>query len=231
MSFWAFADALKLPLPCPEKMVLAVLCHYASDDGEQACWASKRTVAFTVGVSEECVRQKIKCLMAKGYVIDSQERPGQTTRYILNFQKIKDDGLEPPNDVDPPTTLTPQPRWALPPTTLGPPPNDVDPTPQRRWDNKQMINNEKQRKTKASVELPFSSAEFLSAWKDWNQYLKEKKKKLTPSSETYQLRQLSKTSEADAIARIEQSITNNWVGLFPVKESAAVAGDDMRFGA
>lgn len=90
MSYDAHSDALRMDLPCPEKMVLAVLCHYASDD-TQACWASLETLSFTVGVTKQTVRNKLKALRSKGYIADVIERTGSTTIYVLDFAKIAKD--------------------------------------------------------------------------------------------------------------------------------------------
>ena len=74
------------------------------------------------------------------------------------------------------------------------------------------------------AEMPFSSSEFLSIWKDWKEYKsKEFKFKFKSSqSEKSSLTQLTKISnndEATAIKIIENSIANGWKGFFPLTQS------------
>ena len=59
---------------------------------------------------------------------------------------------------------------------------------------------------------------FLSAWDDWQRYRKERRKKLTPITIERQLAKLAKAGPDTAVAMIEQSIENGWIGLFEVKE-------------
>ena len=58
---------------------------------------------------------------------------------------------------------------------------------------------------------------FKESWEEWNQYKREKRSKLTPTSIKRQLAKLAKIKESDAIATINQSIENNYQGLFPDK--------------
>lgn len=54
-------------------------------------------------------------------------------------------------------------------------------------------------------------------WAEWEQYRKESRKKLTPTTIKRQLALLEKHKE-DHVAIIEKSIQNGWTGLFPEKE-------------
>ena len=58
---------------------------------------------------------------------------------------------------------------------------------------------------------------FKAIWKDWTRHRKEIHHTLKPTTIEYQLRKLSKLTEPEAIATIEQSIENGWQGIFPVK--------------
>jgi hypothetical protein len=53
-------------------------------------------------------------------------------------------------------------------------------------------------------------------WKNWVEYRKEKKQKLTPRSIAMQLKELEKDKEHH-VEILEQSIRNGWTGLFPLK--------------
>ena len=59
---------------------------------------------------------------------------------------------------------------------------------------------------------------FLAAWAEWEQYRKEKRQKLTPSTTKKQLAMLSKLDAATAIAMIDQTITKGWTGLFELQD-------------
>lgn len=63
----------------------------------------------------------------------------------------------------------------------------------------------------------YQSESFRIAWKEWEQFHKESKKSMTPTTVYRQLKRLEKVPEAEAIAMIEQSIQNGWQGLFEVK--------------
>lgn len=72
------------------------------------------------------------------------------------------------------------------------------------------------------VELPWDSETFKKVWKVWNEYRwREKRQKFkTRESELAQLKhlhELSQGNESDAIAIIEQSIGNQYTGLFQLK--------------
>jgi len=61
--------------------------------------------------------------------------------------------------------------------------------------------------------LPIDSSEdFIKAWVEWVDYRKEIRKKLTKTSVTKQLKFLAE--QPDAVACINQSIQNQWQGLF-----------------
>jgi len=68
-------------------------------------------------------------------------------------------------------------------------------------------------------DLPFESFEFRIAWNDWLQHRIEKKKKMTKSTATMQLKEMKEIGESRAINMIKYSIKNGWTGLFEDKTS------------
>jgi len=74
----------------------------------------------------------------------------------------------------------------------------------------------KQETKELDLKIPFvfNSVEFNDAWDRWCNYRIEKKKKLTPSTASMQLKKLEAVGEARAIKMIDYSITNGWTGLF-----------------
>lgn len=74
------------------------------------------------------------------------------------------------------------------------------------------------------MEYPFSSDEFYDAWLDWLDYKKEAHKFTYKTNKSEQLalkrlKRLSDNNEKIAIAIIEQSIENNWKGLFALDKN------------
>jgi hypothetical protein len=67
------------------------------------------------------------------------------------------------------------------------------------------------------------SKDFEKVWKEWEQFKKEKKQKLIPSTRDKQRAMLAKFDEATAIAMLEQSITNGWTGIFELKNPLPTA--------
>lgn len=66
---------------------------------------------------------------------------------------------------------------------------------------------------------PFpESVDFALAWEEWEQYRKERRAKITPTTAKHQAAFLSKFTEREAVAIIRQSITNGWQGLFEIKK-------------
>jgi hypothetical protein len=68
--------------------------------------------------------------------------------------------------------------------------------------------------------LPFDSPGFRLAWGEWVEYRRVRKPALTESSVLKQLKHLAELAEPDAIRCIENSIANQWQGLFPEKHAA-----------
>jgi len=64
-------------------------------------------------------------------------------------------------------------------------------------------------------ELPDTSSEELrTAWHNWEQYLREIQKPLTPMRAQQQIAQIATWTEAQAIANIERAIISGWRGIY-----------------
>ena len=63
-------------------------------------------------------------------------------------------------------------------------------------------------------DLPFNTADFKTAWDEWNQHRREKKKPLTPLAVKKQFSQFIEIGEKRAIAAINHSILKGWTGIF-----------------
>ena len=69
------------------------------------------------------------------------------------------------------------------------------------------------------MDLPFKSEKFAEAWDMWLGHRREKKKRLTKSTATMQLKAMEEIGEFRAIAMINYSIKNGWTGLFEDQSS------------
>jgi len=96
---------------------------------------------------------------------------------------------------------------------------DVCPPETKRSRNE--VEEETETKPKGSlravVDTSIFGEELKAAWEEWEQYQKEKKKKLTPSTAKKQIKFLGGRAGPEAVAIINQSITNGWTGLFELK--------------
>jgi hypothetical protein len=74
-----------------------------------------------------------------------------------------------------------------------------------------------EKKPARAYEVPFVNG-CLVAWEEWEQYLKEKKKKLTPSTAKKQFKFLGGRADPEIIAIINQAIEKGWIGLYELKK-------------
>lgn len=65
----------------------------------------------------------------------------------------------------------------------------------------------------------FADEALNNSWNEWLQFRKEIKKKMTPSTAKKQIAFLGGRAGPEAIAIINQSITNGWQGLFELKNN------------
>jgi len=104
-------------------------------------------------------------------------------------------------------------------TTVQPLLTVVQPNPteeKRVEENKKK--EEKKREPARAYDVPFVNG-CLVAWEEWEQYLKEKKKKLTPSTAKKQMQFLGGRADPEAIAIINRSIEKGWIGLFEINNN------------
>lgn len=77
--------------------------------------------------------------------------------------------------------------------------------------------------TTTGLAYPFESEAFIDAWLLWLEHRKEIKKpikgKISQQAALKKLGKLANGNEETAIAIIEQSLENNWRGLFQLKQN------------
>lgn len=89
-----------------------------------------------------------------------------------------------------------------------------------RTDTEQIQNRtdtEQTARVTAPVALPFGSPEFSGAWERWEQHLREKRVKRTPTARDGQLARCAEWGEARAIAALRHSTECGYTGLFEPK--------------
>ena len=85
-----------------------------------------------------------------------------------------------------------------------------------------IVNKDVNTNTKrVQIILPFDTPEFRTAWAAWIKHRNEMKKPLRETSQQAALKKLSNHPEHTAIQMIEQSISNGWLGLFPIETKQA----------
>lgn len=99
------------------------------------------------------------------------------------------------------------------------PSNDSHLSDERPLETKRNEEETKQKPLRAPLPDIFFGEDVQAAWVEWEQYRKEKKQKLTPSTAKKQMEWLGGRAGPEVIAIINQSITNGWTGLFELKQN------------
>lgn len=187
-----------------QKLVILKLADHASDDGRNI-HPRQKSVAVDCECDVRSVQRVIKWATDEGILVEipgPKNRP-KSYRFCLDSVRQRVRVTESQGDRESGSA-----RQRV-----------VVSTTQSRAINKEPLTN---RQLTVIENLPFSSDVFQKTWAEWVQFRREKKQALTPTTIKRQLGQLGKLSEVEAIASIEQSITNGWTGLFPVKDAKPV---------
>ena len=178
------------------KLCYARLCQYAGQDGK--CYPLIPTLAQEIGVKER---------QAKRYLVELREQ--KLIHAIRRGLGLNNDYYflrHPAMFSDVPTEVS---------DVTSPEVSDVTPTLKENH-NKRIITRESE---DFPIPVSLQNKDFLSAWEEWLAFRKtELKKPIKKMSATKQLKFLSLNSQ-DAVAIINQSITNGYQGLFPLKNN------------
>lgn len=183
-----------------------VYCHVNRRAGRKGvCHAKVESIAKACGIHQRTARRSLHFLADRKLIL-ATERPGETTEYRLNHPS---DWVKNPCTLD--TGVTPalriQSTPALPvqdhPCTL----DTVKVTPIEVTPLKSI-----------SIPACLDTPEFNEAWAEWIEYRKSKRKKVTLLAAKKQLADLAAMGPARAIAAINQSIKNDYQGIFEPKE-------------
>ena len=72
-----------------------------------------------------------------------------------------------------------------------------------------------------------NSTKFEAVWREWIEYRKQRRSSLTECTIRRQIHKCEELGHDRAVAAIERSIENGWVGIFPVARNPA---GDVRAG-
>lgn len=175
-------------------------------DGNNGCYASNAYLAEACGISESTVKDHLASLVDGKFVFRREGDNGY--RILITFSSL---GLTKPQMKGAEKSATPSRKTGYPPA-------------EKSATNRQEDNTESKEDTRTAVHVYPHGGDFRKAWDSWLDYRKEKKKPMTDRTIDMQLADLKVLTEAQAIATINQSIKQGWVGLFALQGSFKQAG-------
>ena len=195
-----------------ELLVLLALADNADDQGR--CWPSYQTIAEKSRVSRRHAIRIINKLCNDDYLEKKKRmKKGEQTSnmYLINTKKICSDNVSlVTNNVTTPSD-----------TNVTPVVTPMSPKPS--------FNHQ----IKPSIEIPdeLNVGEFLEVWEDWKLYRKESRKPLKSTTIKRQLNRLKKHPPEVAAAMLNQSIENQWQGIFELKNPGVVQSKKITIGS
>ena len=210
---WALDKTIKSELG-----LLLIISGLCAERGY--CFASNEYFSNLFDVDEVTISRKLKKLEKKSYIKIMYSRNG----YRVENREIRLTKMSPPINKNVNGSINKNVNGSINKNVNGSINKNVKYN--NTSNNITIINN-----TSNNNELvfPFDSNEFLETWKLWKDYRKEIKKPIKGIiSEQSQLQKLSKISNGDqqtAIEIINQSISNNWQGLFEIKKQKSNSTD------
>ena len=198
-GIWIPMEILGLTqLTMVERYILADITHF--HDNGKVYFKTNTTLAEECKSSTASITRAISNLVKSSHIKIQQSSP---VRKLVPNQID-----EAPNQIDEP------------PNHCDEPPNQID-------EHKSKVKSKRKSKIKSKIKkeviYPFQEKEFLEAWNIWiEERAANNYKKYTERAEQGALHKLQKISNHDyktAIAIINESISNGWRGLFPLKES------------
>ena len=198
-GIWIPMEILGLTqLTMVERYILADITHF--HDNGKVYFKTNTTLAQECKSSTASITRAISNLVKSSHIKIQQSSP---VRKIVPNQID-----EAPNHCDEA------------PNQIDEPPNQID---EHKSKVKSKVKSKIKSKIKKGVIYPFQEKEFLEAWDIWIEERADNNyKKYSERAEQGALHKLQKISNHDyktAIAIINESISNGWRGLFPLKES------------
>jgi hypothetical protein len=210
---WALDKTIKSELG-----LLLIISGLCAERGY--CFASNEYFSNLFDVDEVTISRKLKKLEKKSYIKIMYSRNG----YRVENREIRLTKMSPPINKNVNGSINKNVNGSINKNVNGSINKNVKYN--NTSNNITIINN-----TSNNNELvfPFDSNEFLETWNLWKNYRQEIKKPIKGIiSEQSQLQKLSKISKGNqqtAIEIINQSISNNWQGLFEIKKQKSNSTD------
>jgi len=199
--------------------VLLILYKHADAKGE--CWPSVAAIAAQIGITRRAAHTALARLRAAGLVaIEKRTRPDGFRQSNLYRLPSRCEEIDPPgcaesalpgvqestrpgvkestHRTNTKEELTP--RELITPLPPSPPSTEKAPSKSKPAD--------------APMPATLDTPEFRAAWSDWLQHRRELRKPATPTSQAKALKKLADLGAARAVAAVEHSIAQSWVGIF-----------------
>ena len=197
-------------------LVLLVLADFANDDG--ICWPSVEVLGKKSRMQRRNVQRCLRALEDSGEIVRMKTGGMVDGAALANVYRVRIEGRQ---------IVAHSSGGASPMTLIGASnttkrgvTHDALTTKEPSEDNHQGvllgISSQKEQAGLNELPLPFDSASFKTAFDDYRQMRKEKKKPLTPISISRLFKQFREWGETPSIAAINKSVTNGWTGVFPV---------------
>jgi hypothetical protein len=178
------------------KHVLLTLATYANDNGE--CYPSHKALARATGLSRRTIERVMKEIPANELqVVEKGKAAGHSTKYRLTVNSRHADGSQ---------TLNSRHGDGLTTNEL---PIEL-PKARKRAPSRSLASDARQVVILPELDTP----QFRKSWAEWLEYRKQIKKPLSPLSQQKQLNKLKFWGSARAVAAINHSIANGWIGIF-----------------
>lgn len=182
-----------------EKILLLEVDSFTSQ--QRDCYFSDDYIADLLGVGVTTANKILASLIRKGYVsktrFDGRRRYIQSNLRVIidNSSLAENDGAALPKSADQPCTKV-QPSISN---------NNIS----------KIENNRINKNNNISIPLPFTGAEFVSTWELLTQQPKWRKK--SRAALEMSLKKLATYPERIAVRMMQNTIANDWQGLFPLK--------------
>lgn len=193
------------------RLVLLAIADFADDKGE--AWPAAPTLAAKCRMSKSTVFEALAELRRIGELeIDVRRGPHRCNRYRV-IVRNPDDPKSGPSGIRTGIDRNLDSIDRIPDSDR--PESGPNPSRNHQGSIKGTTRGRKSRVADRLPPLPHPGPEFAEAWARWEQYRRELRKRLTPSTVKAQFEMLAKLSCADAIDAIDRSIRAGWQGIHP----------------
>ncbi len=217
MSMMLMVKAMSIKVGNPtRKLVLLKLADNANDNGK--CWPSYDNIAELCEIDRRTAMRHIKALTEAGLVTLTYRKGEKGNSSNMYHLHLGGDNLTPPSDTRSPTVVSEDHQ----------PSDPVSPRTSHRTSQLEPVKNIK----KSLVEInDIPEALNLVAWQQWLEYRTLIKKKFkTKRGEMNAITTLLELSRSDIELQqriVDQSIDNEWQGLFELKNQSSSRMNDI----